>query len=73
MTYLNAVAQELTGWSQHEAAGRPLTEVFHIVSEATRQPVENPALRALATGLVVGLANQTLLIGRHGTGISAFT
>ena len=67
VTFLNAVAEALTGWTQAEAAGRPLPEVFHIVNEHTRQPVENPALRALREGVVVGLANHTVLIARDGT------
>jgi PAS domain S-box-containing protein len=67
VTYLNGVAEALTGWTQAEAAGRPLTEIFQIVNERTRQPVENPALRALREGVVVGLANHTILIARDGT------
>src|SRR6185436_5680992 len=47
VTYLNGVAEALTGWTQDEAAGRPLPEVFRIVDEDTRQPAENPALKAL--------------------------
>ncbi len=66
VTYLNLVAQKMTGWPLDEAVGRPLTEVFHIVNETSRKEVDNPALRALATGLVVGLANHTVLIGRDG-------
>ncbi|MDC0721618.1 PAS domain S-box protein [Nannocystis bainbridge] len=66
VTYLNPVAEALTGWSGAAAAGRPLTEVFHIVHEYTRQPAENPALRALREGIVVGLANHTCLIARDG-------
>ncbi|HEX2225455.1 MAG TPA: PAS domain S-box protein [Thermoanaerobaculia bacterium] len=65
--YLNAVAETLTGWTQVEAAGRPLPEVFNIINEYTRQPAENPALNALREGVVVGLANHTLLISRDGT------
>ena len=67
VTYLNAVAQQLTGWSQADALGRPLTEVFQIVNETIRQAVENPALRVLESGRIVGLANHTLLISRDGT------
>jgi PAS domain S-box-containing protein len=67
VTYLNDVAVTLTGWSQAEAAGRPLADVFRIVNEASRQPVESPATRALREGVVVGLANHTLLIRRDGT------
>ena len=67
VTSLNAVAETLTGWTAHDAAGRPLDEVFHIVNEATRQPVPNPALRALREGASVGLANHTVLIAKDGT------
>jgi PAS domain S-box-containing protein len=62
ITYINEVAESLTGWSLQEALGEPLERVFHIVNEATRQPVENPATRALREGVVVGLANHTVLI-----------
>ncbi len=65
--YLNPVAEALTGWTQAEALGRPLLDVFHIVNEFSREPAENPALRALRRGLVVGLANHTTLIARDGT------
>jgi diguanylate cyclase (GGDEF)-like protein/PAS domain S-box-containing protein len=66
VTELNQVAQQLTGWSQAEAKGQPLTVVFPIVSAATRQPIDNPVARVLATGLVVGLANHTTLVARDG-------
>jgi PAS domain S-box-containing protein len=63
---LNPVAEELTGWKQEQAAGRPLGEVFHIINEQTRIVCENPVAKVLATGTVVGLANHTALIGRDG-------
>ncbi len=63
---MNPVAERLTGWSQEEAAGRPLHEVFRIVNEQTRQPVEDPVGRVLRDGRVVGLANHTLLLARDG-------
>jgi PAS domain S-box-containing protein len=67
VTFLNPVAQALTGWTQEEAAGVPLNEVFKIVNEKTRATFENPATRALREGLIVGLANHTVLIGKDGT------
>ncbi len=66
VTNLNTVAEALTGWANAEAVGRPLDEVFRIVNEATRRPVENPAFRALEEGVIVGLANHTVLIARDG-------
>jgi PAS domain S-box-containing protein len=63
---LNPVAETLTGWPAAEAAGRPLCEVFRIVNEHTRRPVENPLEKVLRTGWVVGLANHTALLARHG-------
>lgn len=67
VTGMNAVAEALTGWSNDEAAGVPLTRVFRIVNESSRLEVENPALRALKEGITVGLANHTLLIAKDGT------
>jgi PAS domain S-box-containing protein len=67
VTFLNEVAVALTGWKVCEAVGQPLDAVFHIVNEQTRQPVENPAWRALKEGMVVGLANHTVLIAKDGS------
>jgi PAS domain S-box-containing protein len=67
VNFLNGVAEALTGWSQSDARGRPLQEVFHIVHEQSRREVENPATRALHEGVAVGLANHTVLISRDGT------
>ena len=66
VTFLNAVAQELTGWSQNEAQGQPLEAVFPICHEQTRQPVENPVARVLREDRAVGLANHTILTSRDG-------
>src|SRR5262249_11922784 len=62
VAYMNAVAESLTGWTQADAVGNPLDAVFNIVNEETRNGVENPAKRALKEGLIVGLANHTVLI-----------
>jgi two-component system CheB/CheR fusion protein len=67
VTFLNPVAQSLTGWTQEDAAGKPVDTVFKIVNEETRHTVENPATRALREGLVAGLANHTVLIAKDGT------
>ena len=67
VTFLNPVAQSLTGWTLDEAAGSRWRRVFQIINEETRQTVENPAIRALREGVVVGLANHTLLIAKDGT------
>ena len=66
VTYLNDVAAALTGWSLDAAQGQALDRVFLIVNEDSRQPVVSPALRALREGVVVGLANHTLLIDKAG-------
>jgi PAS domain S-box-containing protein len=63
---LNPVAEQLTGWSDGEARGKKLEEIFHIVNEETRKEVENPVTRVLREGVVVGLANHTLLISKDG-------
>lgn len=67
VTMLNPIAQQLTGWTQEAAVSRSLTQVFHIVNQETRKEVENPALRALRDGVIVGLANHTVLISKDGT------
>jgi len=66
VTFMNPVAEELTGWVETQAVGQPLEEVFHIVNERTGEPVESPVTRVLREGAVVGLANHTLLIARDG-------
>jgi PAS domain S-box-containing protein len=70
ITFMNPVAESLTGWSRHEAAGQALDQVFRIVNEETKAPVENPALRAMREGTIFGLANHTVLITRDGREIA---
>ena len=65
--YLNPVAEKLTGWSNDEAGGEPLTRVFNIVNELTRKPAVNPVERCLEQQAIVGLANHTVLIAKDGT------
>jgi PAS domain S-box-containing protein len=69
ITMMNPVAERLTGWSESEAKGRPLTEVFRIVNEHSRAMVVSPVAKVLELGVVVGLANHTVLIARDGTDI----
>ncbi|HJQ81172.1 MAG TPA: PAS domain S-box protein [Lacipirellulaceae bacterium] len=65
--FLNPVAEQLTGWTTSDANGKPLTEIFKIINEKTRQPAENPAQIAIREGRVVALANHTVLIARDAT------
>ena len=67
ITLANPAAEVLTGWSQPEMLGQPLEAVFRILNEQTRESVENPAQRALGEGVIVGLANHTVLIRKDGT------
>jgi PAS domain S-box-containing protein len=69
ISYLNPVAEAMTGWSAAQAKGEPLERVFRIVNEYTRQTVENPIGKVLQTGKIVGLANHTALINKGGRAI----
>ncbi len=66
VAFINPTAERLTGWNRHEARGLPLDRVFVIVNEDSRLPVGNPVRRVLRDGMVVGLANHTLLLSRDG-------
>lgn len=63
---LNRVAEQLTGWRSTEAQGLPLPQVFKIISETTREPVEDPLQRYLCEGKIIGLGHHTALIRRDG-------
>jgi PAS domain S-box-containing protein len=67
---MNMVAQDLTGWTESEAQNRPLDEIFHIVNEITRQPVENPFLKVQRLQRVVGVSQHTILLRKDGAEIS---
>lgn len=67
ITLLNPAAETLTGWTNTEALGKPLPEVFYIINEETRTIVESPVERVIRDGIVVGLANHTILIRKDGS------
>ncbi len=66
IVFMNPIAEALTGWRGQDAQGRELPEVFRIVNAETRRTVESPAARVLREGVVVGLANHTVLLARDG-------
>ncbi|WP_283745035.1 PAS domain S-box protein [Sideroxydans sp. CL21] len=66
VTLMNPLAAQLTGWTQTEANGRPVGEIFYIINQGTRQPAAIPIMETLAHGTIQGLANHTLLIARGG-------
>lgn len=68
--YLNPVAEELTGWESHEAAGRAVGEVCCLVEETTREPLPSPILRCLQEARVVDSSEHSLLINRRGQEIA---
>jgi PAS domain S-box-containing protein len=67
IVFMNAVAEELTGWTLHDALQKPITKVFHIINEHTRGEVESPVAKVLREGAIIGLANHTILIRKDGT------
>jgi diguanylate cyclase (GGDEF)-like protein/PAS domain S-box-containing protein len=70
VTYLNVVAEGLTGWSQHEASGHPLEEVFRIVDATTRETVKNPMTLAIRENKTVALPPNCVLIRRDGVEVA---
>ncbi len=67
ITFMNPVAEKLTGWEEKEAVGLALEDILNIINEQTRAHTENPVARVLRDGLIVGLANHTVLIAKDGT------
>ncbi len=65
--FMNPIAESLTGWKQKEASGKHLKKIFNIINEKTGKQVDDPVTRVLREGIVVGLANHTLLISKDGT------
>ncbi len=70
ITFMNPVAESLTGWKLHESLNKKLTEVFKIINRDTRQPVDDPVSKVILEGNIVGLANHTRLITRSGAEIA---
>jgi diguanylate cyclase (GGDEF)-like protein/PAS domain S-box-containing protein len=66
VTYLNVVAETLTGWSLEDAAGHPLEEVFRIIDATTREAVRNPMALAIRANKTMGLTPNCVLIRRDG-------
>jgi PAS domain S-box-containing protein len=66
VTFMNPIAERLTGWSEADALNQPLDAVFHIISERTRAVVESPVTKVLREGKVIGLANHTVLLPKTG-------
>jgi diguanylate cyclase (GGDEF)-like protein/PAS domain S-box-containing protein len=66
ITYLNQVAERMTGWSGEEASGRPFAEVFQIIEGVTREPARNPMQLAIKQNQAVGLTSNCILIRRDG-------
>jgi PAS domain S-box-containing protein len=67
ITYLNPVAETMTGWKLGDSMGQPLETVFNIIHEHSRKPAPNPVAKVLSNGLVAQLENHTALIARDGT------
>ncbi|MGD0953262.1 MAG: PAS domain S-box protein [Methanotrichaceae archaeon] len=70
ITFMNAVAEELTGWRLNEASQKPAKAVFNIINENTRLEVDDPVTKVLENGAIVGLANHTVLIRRDGSEVA---
>ncbi|VVB64892.1 Methyl sulfide methyltransferase-associated sensor [uncultured archaeon] len=70
ITFMNAVAEGLTGWTLDEASMKPAKKVFNIINEYTRNKVDDPIIKVLENGVIVGLANHTILVRRDGTEVA---
>ncbi|HAF00171.1 MAG TPA: GGDEF domain-containing protein [Methylophilaceae bacterium] len=66
ITYLNPIAEKMTGWQLAEAKGRPILEIFRILNETTRKLAPNPVDVVLAHGAVCGIANHTIVVSKTG-------
>jgi PAS domain S-box-containing protein len=66
ITFLNPVAETLTGWPRREARGKSATDILKLVDEKTHEPIENPLTRALRDRVTVTMQERTVLIPRSG-------
>jgi PAS domain S-box-containing protein len=66
ITFFNKIASRLTGWKEEKAKGQSLSKVFRIANETTGQKAKNPVAKVLRKGMIVGLANHTVLISQNG-------
>jgi diguanylate cyclase (GGDEF)-like protein/PAS domain S-box-containing protein len=66
VSYLNIVAEQMTGWTQAEASGRALDDIFPLVDVTTGEPIPNPTVRAIIENTTVGLGSDCVLVQRHG-------
>ncbi|MHB1462253.1 MAG: ATP-binding protein [Armatimonadota bacterium] len=64
---MNVVAENMTGWQEKEAIGQPLADVFKVIHEISRRPLENPVMQVVRTMQITGMANHALLVKRDGT------
>ncbi len=67
ITFLNPVAETLTGWHRNEAQGRPASLILKLLDERTRETMENPVSRALRDRVMVAMEDHTVLVSRSGT------
>lgn len=66
VNYLNPAAEQMTGWRNAEARGQPLRNIYHIINETTRKPLEHPAMMGVLDTPIAGLDKHTLLVSRSG-------
>lgn len=70
IVFINKIAEQLTGWIQDEAKGKPLEKIFHIINENSGQRCNNPVQEVLRSRRIINLANHTALVAKDGTKFS---
>lgn len=66
VSYLNIVAEQMTGWTQSEASGRALDDIFPLIDVVSGEPISNPTVRAIIENRTVGLEFECVLVQRNG-------